>query len=48
MQDIMFPRRGGIAIANLDSTTNGYEQRAGTWTLYHHLKNSAISEDRIG
>ena len=38
VQDIMFPRRGGIAIANLDSTTNGYEQRAGTWTLYHHLK----------
>ncbi|GCA75439.1 hypothetical protein MiTe_02273 [Microcystis aeruginosa NIES-2520] len=38
VQDIMFPRLGRTAIPGLDSTTNSYEQRAGTWTLYHHLK----------
>ncbi|NCR53682.1 MAG: hypothetical protein GPJ10_09730 [Microcystis aeruginosa L211-07] len=36
--DITIPRLGQIAIPGLDSTTNAYEQRAGTWTLYHHLK----------
>jgi len=36
--DIMYNRLGQIAIPGLDSTTNAYEQRAGTWTLYHHLK----------
>ncbi|NCS29197.1 MAG: hypothetical protein GPJ18_11730 [Microcystis aeruginosa F13-15] len=38
VQDIMFPRLTRTAIPGLDSTTNAYEQRAGTWTLYHHLK----------
>jgi hypothetical protein len=33
--DITIPRLGQIAIPGLDSTTNAYEQRAGTWTLYH-------------
>jgi hypothetical protein len=36
--NITLPRLDQIAIPSLDSTTNGYEQRAGTWTLYHHLK----------
>ena len=36
--DITLPRLHQIAVRGLDSTTNAYEQRAGTWTLYHHLK----------
>ncbi|GBL10588.1 hypothetical protein [Microcystis aeruginosa] len=36
--NITLPRLDKIAIPGLDSTTNAYEQRAGTWTLYHHLK----------
>lgn len=36
--DIMYNRLRRNAVPGLDSTTNAYEQRAGTWTLYHHLK----------
>ena len=36
--NITLPRLDKIAVRGLDSTTNAYEQRAGTWTLYQHLK----------
>src|SRR5712692_2230236 len=27
---------------NLETTTNAFVQRAGTWTLYHHLQNFVV------
>lgn len=38
VDDITLPLLHGFAIHGLQDTTNAYEQRAGTWTLYHHLK----------